>query len=134
MRAQVLLRVDPDLVNTLECQGLRLGSRPDRGQIVVLKRVINDNGTADNVPANGVLCTAIIESAQRAAEVIGPRLAGIDLICQDPNVPLERSGGAVLEVNANPGLYYHYRLSNSTYEVAESVLNRFFNAPWASMP
>ena len=84
MRAQVLIRIDPDLRNTLDSQGLNLGSRPEKDRVVFLKRVINDNGTTDNVAANGVLCPAIIESARKAADVIGTRLAGIDLICRDP--------------------------------------------------
>jgi cyanophycin synthetase len=131
IRAQVLIRIDPDLRNTLDSQGLNLGSHPEKGRVVFLKRVINDNGTTDNVAANGVLCPAIIESARKAADVIGTRLAGIDLVCRDPNVPLEDSGGAVIEVNANPGLYYHYRLADSKYQVAEDVLTRFLSSSWA---
>jgi D-alanine-D-alanine ligase-like ATP-grasp enzyme len=130
IRAQVLIRIDPDLRNTLNSQGLNPGSRPEKDSMVLLKRVINDNGTTDNVAANGVLCPAIIESARKAADVIGARLAGIDLICRDPGVPLEDSGGAVIEVNANPGLYYHYRPADSRYRVAENVLTRFFNSSW----
>ncbi len=50
-RAQVLIRLDPDLRNTLSSQGLNLDSRPAKGEVVVLKRVINDNGTRENAPA-----------------------------------------------------------------------------------
>jgi cyanophycin synthetase len=128
IRAQVLIRIDPDLRNTLNSQGLNLGSRPEKDRVVLLKGVINDNGTTDNVAANGVLCPAIVESARKAADVIGMRLAGIDLICRNPGLPLEDSGGAVIEVNANPGLYYHYRPADSRYQVAEDVLARFFSS------
>jgi cyanophycin synthetase len=127
MRAQVLIRIDPDLQNKLSSQGLSLGSRPEKDRVVFLKGVINDNGTTDNVAANGVLCPAIIESARKAADVIGARLAGIDLICRNPGLPLEDSGGAVIEVNANPGLYYHYRPADSRYQVAEDVLAKVFS-------
>ena len=126
--AQGLIRIDPDLRNSLSNQGLRLGSRPANGRVVVLKRVINDNGTRDNVPANGRLCPAILESARKAVEVVGARLAGVDIMCRDTQVPLEQSHGAVIEVNLNPGLYYHYRAGDSGFPVAERVLNRFFNA------
>ena len=126
--SQGLIRIDPDLHNSLSSQGLRLGSRPAKGEVVILKRVINDNGTRDNVPANGRLCSAILESARKAVEVVGARLAGVDIICRDPRVPLERSRGAVIEVNTNPGLYYHYRAGDSIFPITEQVLNRFFNA------
>ncbi len=126
-RAQVLVRFDTDLRNTLTAQKLRLTSRPATGVPIVLKRVINDNGTADNCPANGILCSAILESACKAAHVIGARLAGVDLICSDPSIPLEHSGGAIIEINVNPGLYYHYSSERTTYPVTKEILNRFFH-------
>jgi cyanophycin synthetase len=127
-RAQGLIRFDLDLRNTLSSQGLNLDSRPPKGEVVVLKRVINDNGTRENVPVNGCLSPAILETACKAVDVVGVRLAGVDIISRDPSVPLERSGGAVIEVNTNPGLYYHYRATGSSFPVAEQVLNRFFTA------
>lgn len=126
-RALCLIRLDPDVRNTLSSQGLRLRSRPAKGQIVLLKRVINDNASRENVPANGSLCSAILGSACKAAEIVGTRLAGIDVICSDPNVPLEISGGAIIEVNANPGFYYHYHMTDSGFPIADRVLNRFFD-------
>jgi cyanophycin synthetase len=128
VRAQGLIRIDPDVHNSLSSQGLRLSSRPAKGEVVVLKRVINDNATRDNVAANGSLCPAILESARKSAKVVGARLAGVDIICRDSRVPLERSRGAVIEVNTNPGLYYHYRAGDSTFPIAEHVLKRFFDA------
>jgi cyanophycin synthetase len=49
-----------------------------------------------------------IEVARRAARALGCRLAGIDLVTGDANRPLAESG-AVLEVEAVPGLWHHYR-------------------------
>jgi len=125
-RAQVLIGFDPDLYNTLASQGLKLRSIPAVGEAVVLKGVINDNGGSDNVPVNGRLCEAILESACRAAKVVEARLAGIDIICSDPAVPLEVSGGAVIEVNTAPGLYYHYHRTDSSIPIADRVLHRVF--------
>lgn len=126
-RGQVLVRIDPDLRNTIAKQGLTLGSRPPEGEVVILKHVVNDNATAENVSANGSLCAAILESACTAAQLVGTRLAGVDIICQDPCVSLESSGGAVIEVNANPGLYYHYHPNDTGFPIAEEVLTRYFD-------
>lgn len=126
VRGQVLIRIDADLRNTIASQDFTLASQPRKGEIVVLKRVVNDNGTHENVSANGILGVAIVESARRAAQLVGTRLAGVDIICGDPNVPLAPSGGAVIEVNANPGLYYHYRSSDVGFPVTEEVLKRYF--------
>ena len=128
-RGQVLIRIDPDLRNTIMGQGFTLDSRPRKGEVVVLKHVVNDNRTVDNVSANGILCAAILESARRAAQLVGTRLAGVDIICPDASVPLECSGGAVIEVNANPGLYYHYHAADMAFPITQGVLNRYFNAP-----
>ena len=127
IRAQGLIRRDPDLHNSLARQGLRTDSRPSEGHVVVLKRVINDNATRDNVPANGELCAAILECARKSAKLVGARLAGVDLICSDPRLPLERTKGVVIEVNTNPGLYYHYRTEDRGFPIAEKVLSRALN-------
>jgi cyanophycin synthetase len=124
-RAQVLIRSDPDLHNTLGCQGFTLDVRPRKGEAVQLKRAINENALLENASANDRLCSAIVQTARTAAEVVGARLAGVDVICRDPSVPLENSGGAVIEVNTTPGLYYHYISPEST-PVASSILTQFF--------
>jgi cyanophycin synthetase len=127
-RAQVLVRRDPDLASTLASQTLSLRSRPTKGRIVVLKRVVNDNRAEENVPANGRLCASILRSVHQAADVIGLRLVGVDLICGDPQLPLEQSGGVVLEVNASPGFYYHYNRRGEAFPVALQLLRRHFAA------
>jgi cyanophycin synthetase len=126
VRAQVLIRVDPDLHNTLARQGLSLVSRPAKGKAVVLKGVINDNNRHENTSSGRPLCPAILQCAVRAAKLVGLRLAGVDLVCADPTIALERSGGALLEVNANPGFYYHYYKVDSSFAAADHVLSRFF--------
>ena len=83
-----LLTVDLDMRRTLARQGLSLRSVPPRGAEVVLKTVINENRGADNRSAADVLCDPVITDGARAAEAVGVRLAGIDLITRDPRVPL----------------------------------------------
>ena len=126
-RAQVLIGFDPDLRNMLATRGFSLSSRPAAGEVIALKGVINDNGGKDNVPANGTLCAAILQSACTAARIVGARLAGIDIICSDPSLPLESSGGAVVDVHAAPGLYYHYHRADSSVPIADRVLRKAFN-------
>jgi cyanophycin synthetase len=124
-RAQVLIAADRDLVNTLARQGLGLGSRPAAGAVVRLKQVINENALRENSPASGLLCADIIAAARKAAELVGVRLAGVDVICRDPSLALEVSGGAVIEVNAQPGLYYHH-IEDQRPSVAKRILEVYF--------
>jgi cyanophycin synthetase len=129
-RPQAPIRFDVDLRNTLATQGLRLRSRLANGEVVVLKRVTNDNNERENEPANGRLCSGILDAACRAAEIVGARLAGVDVICSDPTAPLEVSGGAIIEVNATPGFYWHSNQdADSSCFAAERVLRKAFVCP-----
>jgi hypothetical protein len=46
------------------------------------------------------------------------------LITTDPGVPLAESGGAIIEANGTPNLYYHYHKSDSVFPAAVPLLRR----------
>ena len=50
--------------------------------------------------------------AASAAEILGLRLAALDIVTQDHQLGLQESGGVVLEVNPVPALYHHYRVAD----------------------
>lgn len=120
--SQVLLSVDLDLRRTLAKQGLSLRSVPAKGQAVTLKTVVNENAAAENTTATPRLCPAVIEAGARAARALGARFAGIDLVTPDPSVPLNQSGGVILEVNGTPNLYYHYKKADGPCPVCDHLL------------
>lgn len=123
--AQSLLSIDQDMINTLAAQGLRLSSLPRTGQQVAMKDVINQNRREDNEPALDSLHESIAEMGARIIRKIGGRVVGIDIITRDLRVPLEESGGVVLEVNSPPGLYYHNRRTeDGALVVAVEILRR----------
>ena len=45
-----------------------------------------------------------VEIAETAARIVGLDVAGIDFICPDIATPVRETGGAIVEVNAAPGL------------------------------
>lgn len=106
------LIADLDTVFTLEQQGLKLGSVPAAGQSVIVKTVVNANGPEFNESARDQIGDALIADAARAATRLGVRLAGVDVITTDCQRPLADTGGVILEVNATPGLHYHYETRN----------------------
>ena len=122
--SQVLLAIDLDMRRTLAAQGLSLRSVPNRGQVVRLKNVVNENAAHDNTTATQMLCPAIIEDGARAAKALRARFAGIDIVTSDPSVPLAQSGGIILEVNGTPNLYYHYKKADGCFPVAVHLLRR----------
>lgn len=107
MAAQVTLTIDAEMKFTLRQQGLSLSSVPEDGQRVILKTVVNQNAAHENVSVREELSPAIVASGAAAADDLGVRLAGIDLITSNIGQSLEESGGVILEVNTTPGLYHH---------------------------
>src|SRR5229473_2448183 len=120
-RSQALLNIDQDMKTTLALQGLRLGAVPENRREFVVKRVVNENIASENETVTGGLCSEIVEIGRRVAETLGLRLAGLDVITSDLRLPLHKVGGAVVDVNAVPGFYYHY-LKKDRFPVAYYIL------------
>jgi D-alanine-D-alanine ligase-like ATP-grasp enzyme len=122
--SQTLLPIDWELRHVLRERGYGMDSVPPHGEVVRLKTVVSDNRRDENVDAMARLCPAIIEAAAAAAKAVGARLAAVDLITSDPQAPLTRSGGAIIEVNTTPGFYFHYMKRPAGAPVAKLILER----------
>lgn len=116
-----LLRVDLDAVLTLERHGLTLSSVPREGEWVAVKTAVSQNGPHDNESVLGEVGPELVAEARTAAGLLGIRLAGVDVITADPRSGLGASGGVILEVNATPGLHYHYEVRDRDLAVPVAV-------------
>jgi cyanophycin synthetase len=59
----------------------------------------------------------------RAAAKIGLDVAGIDIVCRDIGLPLAEQGGAVIEVNAAPGIRMHqYPSSGEARDAGDAIV------------
>lgn len=101
---RIELDKDEAVVLELQRQGMAPGSVPAAGREVLIQR--NGNVAID--------CTDQIHPdvdhvASLAARVIGLDIAGVDLVAQDISRPLGAQGGAIVEVNAGPGLLMHLK-------------------------
>ena len=100
----IVLEREPAMRLLLQRQGLGADSVPGAGQRVLIQR--NGNLTID--------CTddvhpEVAYAASLAARVVGLDIAGIDMVAQDIAKPLQFQGGAIVEVNAGPGLLMHLK-------------------------
>jgi cyanophycin synthetase len=86
----------------LQRQGLTPDSVPEAGRQILLER----NGVL-NQDITDLVHPSIAELACLAARIIGLDIAGVDVVVQDISRPLEPQGGAIIEVNAGPGLLMH---------------------------
>jgi cyanophycin synthetase len=101
------IRIDEAAKLVLSQQGMTEDSIPEPGQVVRLRTNSNlsTGGTAADVtdevhPQNAQL-------AELAAQILNLDVAGIDMLCEDITRPLSEQDGAIVEVNAAPGLRMH---------------------------
>jgi D-alanine-D-alanine ligase-like ATP-grasp enzyme len=125
-----LLRLDLDAVLTLRESGLSPGSVPAAGRVFRVKSATSQNARRDNDTYRGELSTDLVGEARSAAAAIGVRLAGVDVVTPDAAVPLAASGGAIIEVNGEPGLQHHYEVADRARAtpVAVAILERLLQA------
>ena len=104
----VRLELDTEARSFLAQQGFDRDSVPAQGHFVPLRRTANisTGGTAEDVTAKIHPDNRLM--AERAAAVIGLDIAGVDFICPDISRSWRECGGAVCEVNAQPGFRPHW--------------------------
>lgn len=126
----VALRLDWDAIFTLREAGMTPRSVPAPGTPVTVKTVTNQNRIEDNETVREGLSEELVAEAARAVRVLGVRLAGVDLIAMDPSRSLKEGQGAILEVNAAPGLHHHYLVADASAAtpVAVPVLERLLGS------
>ncbi|WP_295852818.1 cyanophycin synthetase [uncultured Xylophilus sp.] len=85
-------------------QGLTVDSVPPAGQKVLVQRTGNMaiDCTDDVHPE-------VAHAVTLAARIVGLDIAGIDLVTRDIRLPLQAQRGAIVEVNAGPGLLMHLK-------------------------
>ncbi|NLM43571.1 MAG: cyanophycin synthetase [Clostridiales bacterium] len=100
--------VDKIVEAYLKKQNKTLQYVPKKDEIVYLRE--NDNlstgGIAIDVTENVHPVNANL--AVMAAKVIGLDIAGVDITVSDISIPLDRANGAVIEINAAPGIRMHH--------------------------
>lgn len=119
----------------LSQQGVYPDSVLKSGQRVSLRAAANmsTGATARNVTDQ--ICPELAAEAVRAAAQIGLDIAGVDVISRDLGCSLKESGGAVIEVNAAPGLRMHLDPSEGSPEpVAEAILDWLFEDRQGRIP
>jgi cyanophycin synthetase len=117
-----LIRIDSAAKIELSRQGLTADSIPAEGDNVIIQRIGNVAfDCTDEVHPS----TAAIVGL--AAKVIGLDIAGIDLVVEDISRPLAEQGGAIVEVNAGPGLLMHLKpAAGKSRPVGQAIVNQLF--------
>jgi cyanophycin synthetase len=119
--------VDEIALAHLRKRGLTLAHVPARGEVVTLRESINlsTGGVArdvtDEVHADvKLLC-------ERAARAVGLDICGVDLVLEDIARPFSKGRGAVIELNASPGLrMHHFPSEGEARDVGSKIVSMLF--------
>lgn len=113
---------DPVILADLQNQGHPPESVPHDGERVLVARFANwaIDITDDVHPS--VAAHVVI-----AAQVAGLDICGVDVVCEDIAKPLEEQGGAIVEINASPGLLMHLKpAAGKVRPVGEAIADLLF--------
>ncbi|HEX5339217.1 MAG TPA: cyanophycin synthetase, partial [Gallionella sp.] len=95
---------NPSVKFEVERQGYTADSVPPQGTAVIVQR--NGNVAFD---VTDLVHPDVAATVELAARIVGLDIAGIDLVAEDISRPLEEQRGAIVEVNAGPGLLMHLK-------------------------
>src|SRR4051794_15383843 len=108
------IKLDATALSVLAERGYAPDSVPPAGTKVTVRRNANlsTGGTATDVTE--IVHPEVARRAVDAARMVGLDIAGIDVVARDISRPLREQGGAVIEINAGPGLRMHLSPSKGT--------------------
>ena len=103
-------------------QGFTPDSVPPAGHKVLVVRT--GNHTCEITP---LVHPSTAATASLAARIVGLDIAGVDLVCEDISKPLDEQRGAIVEVNAGPGLLMHIKpASGEPRPVGRAIVDHLF--------
>ena len=121
--------LDKIALATLAEHGLTESSVLEKGHRVFLRNNgnLSTGGTATDVTDD--VHPELAASVVSAAQIVGLDICGIDVMCETVHKSLEEQGGAILEVNAAPGLRMHLDPSyGKGRPVGEAIIDTMFPA------
>ena len=121
------IKLDPIALAVLSEQGYTPDSVPPGDTKVLIRRNANlsTGGTATDV--TDLVHPEVARRAVDAVRMVGLDIAGVDIIAEDISRPLRESGGAVIEINAGPGLRMHLSPSKgSPRPVGRAIVEMMF--------
>ncbi|EMT39684.1 cyanophycin synthetase [Thermoanaerobacter thermohydrosulfuricus WC1] len=121
------LTIDTISKMTLKKQGFDLEEIPKKGQKVFLRESANLSTGGIAIDKTDDIHPYNIEIAVRAAKAIGLDIAGIDITMEDIKKPLTKENGAIIEINASPGIrMHHYPSKGKPRNVAKAIVDMLF--------
>lgn len=126
------IKIDEGLINCIEKQNFSLDSVLKCDVKLVLRENANLSTGGIAVDCTDLICEENIETCVQCAKAIGLDICGIDICCSDIEKPID---GAILEVNAAPGIrMHHYPCFGSTQNPAKAIVDMMFPKDYRNIP
>lgn len=124
------ITIDPELILVLTKNGLTLDYIPPAGEKVCLRENANLSTGGIAVDVTAQIHAGNTSLILRAVQAIGLDVAGVDLVTADIGKPVEEEGGAIIEINAAPGIrMHHYPSKGEPRDVGGAIVDYLFPAP-----
>lgn len=121
------IKIDENVENVLAKQGMSLSHVPEVSKTAWLRENANLSTGGQAYDCTDVIHPENREIFAAAAKTIGLDIAGIDVVAQDISKPMNTSGGAIIEVNAAPGIRMHLNPSKGIKrDVVSPILEMMF--------
>lgn len=126
------IRLDGNLINCLTKHNFCLDSILEKEYKLPLRESANISTGGIAVDCSDDICSENISICEEAAKAIGLDICGIDLCCSDISVPLD---GAVIEVNAAPGIrMHHFPCLGKERDPAGAIVDMMFPKDYSNIP
>lgn len=121
------IKIDQVVLMVLARQHRNLADVPASGEIVCLRDNANLSTGGIAIDVTDRVHPDYIEMCLRAVKLVGLDVAGVDLVAGDIGKPVYTDGGAVIEVNAAPGIrMHHYPSKGKPRNAARAIVERLF--------
>lgn len=128
------IKVDNQLLSYIKNQGYDLESILEKGKKLILRENANLSTGGKAVDCTDEICRENIDICERASKAIGLDICGIDLCCLDISKPMDKNG-AIIEVNAAPGIrMHHYPSKGKARNVSKAIVDEMFKDKQFTIP
>lgn len=128
------IAVDDNLLHRLNGLGYSMDSVLPEKVKLYLRGNANLSTGGSALDYTDKICEENKEICRRAACTVGLDICGIDICCEDIGVPIN-GNGAIIEINAAPGIRMHHFPSNGkSRNVAKAIVEMMFKEGKSSVP
>ncbi len=129
------IKRDPALIMALERQQQELNTIAPKGEIIRLRDSANLSCGGEAQDVSDEISPDLAFDMVRVAKLIGLDVAGIDIVTPSLSQSLKEAHGAVIEVNAAPGLRMHiFPSKGQSRPVGEMIVKKLFPGNQGRIP